>query len=205
MTTAFGFNRRRRASSAMRRVVASSGVWNVTGSQCRATSSNGTKSPPPSRTARGGSQVSTRNPHDAAYRRTSSPTCPAPTTPSVFFGRMPPVALREVMQYGCDPLQYAAGVAACGRCYADLPAPAVVEVDMVESDGRRGDEPHPRTVRAAPRRSACGCGRSARRRRVRRAPLSPCPEDNVSRRRVRGPLRENGMALSMTIFTFHHV
>ena len=59
---------------------------------------------------------------------------------------MPPVALREVMQYGCDPLQYAAGVAACGRCYADLPAPAVVEVDMVESDGRRGDEPHPRTV-----------------------------------------------------------
>lgn len=62
------------------------------------------------------------------------------------FGRMPPVALREVMQYGCDPLQYAAGVAACGRCYADLPVPAVVEVDMVESDGRRGDEPHPRTV-----------------------------------------------------------
>ena len=142
MTTAFGFNRRRRASSAMRRVVASSGVWNVTRSQCRATSSNGTKSPPPSRTARGGSQVSTRNPHDAAYL----PDVSRADHSQRLFGRMPPVALREVMQYGCDPLQYAAGVAACGRCYADLPAPAVVEVDMVESDGRRGDEPHPRTV-----------------------------------------------------------
>ena len=91
-----------------------------------------------------------------AGQHAESPRCgvPAYQLPDVsradhsqrLFGRMPPVALREVMQYGCDPLQYAAGVAACGRCYADLPAPAVVEVDMVESDGRRGDEPHPRTV-----------------------------------------------------------
>ena len=78
--------------------------------QCRATS-NGTKSPFACGTRR--SQVSTCGipTMRRAYRRTSSPTCPAPTTSQRLFGRMPPVALREVMQYGCDPLQYAAGVA----------------------------------------------------------------------------------------------
>ena len=66
----------------MRRVVSSSGVWNVRMSAWRATSSSGRK-PQCSRASRGGSQQRTRKPHVSAYSFTSDPTCPTPTTPSV--------------------------------------------------------------------------------------------------------------------------
>ena len=82
MRMAPGFIRPNSRLSAMWRVEASSGVWKVRMSASRATSSS-VRNPHRSRSSRGGSQQTTRNPHPSAYAFTSDPTCPTPTIPSV--------------------------------------------------------------------------------------------------------------------------
>ena len=57
-------------------------------------------------------------------------------------GRLPALRAREMDEHGADPLQHTAGIAAGGCGDVDAAGGAPGEVDMVESDGRRGDEPH---------------------------------------------------------------
>ena len=70
---------------------------------------------------------------------------------------LPPLPAGEVGEHGPHPLQHAPGVAAGGRRDLDAVRRAPRRVDVVESDGRRGNHPHARTFQqggAAPRAGA---------------------------------------------------
>lgn len=62
------------------------------------------------------------------------------------FGGAPPLLAGEVVQHRSGPLQYAPRVAAGGRRHADAAPAAVLQVDVVEADGCRGDEADARAV-----------------------------------------------------------
>ena len=91
----------------MRRVVSSSGVWNVRMSAW------------------------------LLYERSDvSHADDAQRTP----GGLPALRAGEVGQHRPHPLEYASGVAAGGRADADAVRRAPRRVDVVETDGRRGDQ-----------------------------------------------------------------
>ena len=185
--TAPGFIRAKRASPAMRRVVSSSGVWNVRMSAWRATSSSGRK-PQCSRASRGGSQQRTRKPHVSAY----------------------PLYERSDVSHADDAQRTPGGLpASCGRGGPAPPPPIEYALALQPAAVQTGCR--------APRTTPCRCGRkpmvavairrtreppSSRssqrvRVRIRRASasrtssgaISP-PEDNAPRPTVRGPLQE---------------
>ena len=72
------------------------------------------------------------------------------------FGGLPAAPDGKMMQNGSHPLQNAPGIASGGRRNFDPVLTAVVEIDVVESDGCRGDEPHAGAVEQ--RRIATGAG-----------------------------------------------
>ncbi len=93
-------------------------------------------------------------------------------------GRLPALRAREMDEHGADPLQHTAGIAAGGCGDVDAAGGAPGEVDMVESDGRRGDEPHA-SLRAAWRRIASMRDDPGRRRRGRWPPYRLAEEGTL--------------------------
>ena len=81
---------------------------------------------------------------------------PRPDYAQTLLRRVPAALYGKMVQDGTHPLQHTPCIASGRRRDADAAFPTIVQIDMVEPDGRRGDEPHAGTVEQC--RIAAGAG-----------------------------------------------